>query len=161
MRSPPPARRKKKNSLAPRRDNFPGWSRPGNRCISELKCGGKSGLQRNRCQVTPGGREPTESATESKPPKRPLTRPTARVKRRGKSAPHRWQHSMARQTPPDARPNREAVGLGNKPCSVIPYVLPGRPLEAHGDVGPRGMVALDRTRLTGRLLFPRARLNFY
>ena len=31
--------------------------------------GGKSGLRRIRCQVTPGGREPTESATESKPPK--------------------------------------------------------------------------------------------
>src|SRR5258708_25520854 len=26
--------------------------------------GGKSGLHRARCQVTPGGREPTESATE-------------------------------------------------------------------------------------------------
>ena len=26
--------------------------------------GGKSGLLRTRCQVTPGGREPTESATE-------------------------------------------------------------------------------------------------
>gem|GEM_PF-3241297 len=32
--------------------------------------GGKSGLRRARCQVTPGRREPTESATESIPPKR-------------------------------------------------------------------------------------------
>ena len=32
--------------------------------------GGKSGLRRTGCQVTPGGREPTESATENKPPKR-------------------------------------------------------------------------------------------
>ena len=31
--------------------------------------GGKSGLHRAECQVTPGGCEPTESATESKPPK--------------------------------------------------------------------------------------------
>jgi hypothetical protein len=31
--------------------------------------GGKSGLRRIGCQVTPGGRKPTESATESKPPK--------------------------------------------------------------------------------------------
>ena len=30
--------------------------------------GGKSGLHRAGCQVTPGGREPTESATESVPP---------------------------------------------------------------------------------------------
>ena len=34
------------------------------------KCGGKSGLPWTRCQVTPGRREPTESATENKPPKR-------------------------------------------------------------------------------------------
>src|SRR5690606_15354541 len=32
------------------------------------ECRGKSGLHRARCQVTPGRREPTESATESKPP---------------------------------------------------------------------------------------------
>ena len=30
--------------------------------------GGKSGLHRAGCQVTPGGREPTESATENIPP---------------------------------------------------------------------------------------------
>ena len=29
---------------------------------------GKSGLHRVECQVTPGGREPTESAAESEPP---------------------------------------------------------------------------------------------
>ena len=40
--------------------------RPGNRCASRR--GGKSGLHRARCQVMPGGREPTDSATESKPP---------------------------------------------------------------------------------------------
>lgn len=29
---------------------------------------GKSGLHRARCQVTPGGRKSTESATENRPP---------------------------------------------------------------------------------------------
>ena len=33
-----------------------------------LRGGGKSGLHRAECQVIPGGREPTESATENKPP---------------------------------------------------------------------------------------------
>src|SRR5205807_2453740 len=56
--------------------------------------GGKSGLRRIGCQVTPGGREPTESATESRPPKS-LAGP-ARVKRCGKSAPRQWQHATAR-----------------------------------------------------------------
>ena len=31
--------------------------------------GGKSGLRRAECEVTPGGCEPTASAAESKPPK--------------------------------------------------------------------------------------------
>ena len=65
--------------------------------------GGKSGLHRAECQVTPGGREPTESATESVPPKkgdRPLLNVHkrglspflgwVRVKRCGKSAPRGW-----------------------------------------------------------------------
>ena len=68
----------------------------GNRCVTSarVKRGGKSGLQWTRCQVTPGGREPTESATESRPPKCPArsnpNRVPARVKRCGKSAPRRW-----------------------------------------------------------------------
>ena len=37
---------------------------------------GKSGLHRVECQVTPGGREPTESAAERKPPK-PLRKKVA------------------------------------------------------------------------------------
>jgi len=35
---------------------------------TEGGCGGKSGLHRAECQVTPGGREPTESAAENTPP---------------------------------------------------------------------------------------------
>ena len=37
-----------------------------------LARGGKSGLQRVKCQVIPGGREPTESAAERIPPKASL-----------------------------------------------------------------------------------------
>ena len=44
-------------------------SRPGNRAAVNRQ-GGKSGLHRAGCQVTPGGREPTESATEKIPPLR-------------------------------------------------------------------------------------------
>ncbi len=36
--------------------------------ISVIEAGRKSGLHRARCQVTPGRREPTESAAESRPP---------------------------------------------------------------------------------------------
>ena len=50
--------------------------------------GGKSGLHRAGCQVTPGRREPTESAAESRPPFFGMVR----VKGCGKSAPRRWQH---------------------------------------------------------------------
>src|SRR3546814_16056324 len=55
-------------------------------------CRGKSRLHRARCQVTPGRREPTESATESKPPNGPSGR-VARVKWCGKSAPRAWQQA--------------------------------------------------------------------
>ena len=47
------------------RDNTRG-SRSGNRC--RVSGRGKSGLHRARCQVMPGRREPTESATENRPP---------------------------------------------------------------------------------------------
>ena len=40
-----------------------------------------------------------------------------RVKGCGKSAPRRWQHSAARQTPPGARPNREARGSRSVPAA--------------------------------------------
>ena len=44
-----------------------GWgSRPDSRC--DFGRGGKSGLHRAGCQVTPGRREPTESAAENIPP---------------------------------------------------------------------------------------------
>jgi len=44
------------------------------RPFSRRAARGKSGLHRTRRQVTPGGREPTESAAESRPPARPSGR---------------------------------------------------------------------------------------
>ena len=55
------------------------------------KDGGKSGLHRARCQVTPGRREPTESATERYRLSAAQAAPV-RVKWCGKSAPRGWQH---------------------------------------------------------------------
>ena len=48
------------------RSTLSGESQLGNR--RSFTTGGKSGLHRAGCQVTPGGREPTESAAESRPP---------------------------------------------------------------------------------------------
>jgi hypothetical protein len=56
-----------------------------------VRYGGKSGLPRTGRQVTPGGREPTESATENIPPAWQV-----RVKWCGKSAPRDWQQFAAR-----------------------------------------------------------------
>lgn len=55
----------------------------------------------------------------------------------------RGQRRTARQTPPGARPNRDAT--------MWPASRPGRLLEWRGDASPRGMTAHDRTRLIGRL----------
>jgi hypothetical protein len=55
--------------------------------------GGGNGLHRVERQVTPGGREPTESAAESRPPKSLVNfgwRRPVRVKGCGKSAPRDW-----------------------------------------------------------------------
>ncbi len=62
---------------------------PGSRLDSrcDISHRGKSGLHRAGCQVTPGGRKPTESATENIPP----VLAQVRVKWCGKSAPRGWQ----------------------------------------------------------------------
>ncbi len=116
--------------------------------------GGKSGLHRAERQVTPGRREPTESAAESRPPMAPQG-DQVRVKGCGKSAPRDWQQFVARQTPLGARPNRNP--------SVWPALGSGRLLEAISDDCRRGMAVLDRTRLTGQLSFfnslPRCHLS--
>ena len=56
------------------------------------QCRGKSGLHRTDRQITSGRREATESATEKRPPMAGCMPDQARVKRRGKSSPHMWQH---------------------------------------------------------------------
>ena len=78
-------------------DKYPGRRRV-DRTVAVSFCsarreGGKSGLHRAKCQVTPGRREPTESATENN---RLSASVPVRVKRCGKSAPHGWQQSVAR-----------------------------------------------------------------
>src|SRR5690606_32849994 len=66
---------------------YSGWL---HRCHAEAG-GGKSGLHRAGCQVMPGGREPTESAAESRPPMAaPQGADQVRVKGCGKSAPRDW-----------------------------------------------------------------------
>ena len=48
--------------------SLPGILRQTSMTYVEVPGGGKSGLHRAERQVTPGRREPTESATESRPP---------------------------------------------------------------------------------------------
>ena len=67
------------------RQSRPGSYEPG---------GGKSGLHRVECQITSGGRKPTESAAESRPPVQ-FTE-SVRVKGCGKSAPRNRQRFAAR-----------------------------------------------------------------
>ena len=62
--------RDRRRRARPRRRILCGWRAGQAIAASFTGGGGKSGLGGSRCQVTPGGREPTESATESKPPKR-------------------------------------------------------------------------------------------
>src|ERR1700689_5563916 len=106
--------------------------------------GGKSGLHRARCQVTPGGRESTESATE----RYRLSAAQAarvRVKWCGKSAPR------GRQRQRHGKPHLEQDQIGKRAVLVAatcgPHGLPGKSLELRGDAHPRGMAAHDRTRL--------------
>ena len=69
---------------------------------------GKSGLHRAGCQVTPGRREPMESATENIPPMRRKAR--VRVKRCGKSAPRDWQQAW------QGKPHPEQDQIGERWC---------------------------------------------
>lgn len=70
---------------------------------SLASAGGKSGLHRARCRVTPGQRELTESATEKIPPA-----VRVRVKWCGKSAPRGWQQAW------QGKPHQEQVQIGNR-----------------------------------------------
>src|SRR5690625_7297813 len=82
----------------------------------------------------------TESATESKPPM--VGNDTGKGERVRQERTARLATSAARQTPPEARPNRDATAR--------PAPHPGRPLETAGDSRPRWMTALDRSRPTER-----------
>ena len=73
--------------------------------------GGKSGLHRARCQVTPGGREPTESATERYRLSAAQAAPV-RVKWCGKSAPRGWQHQR------HGKPHLEQDQIGKQAAHV-------------------------------------------
>jgi hypothetical protein len=147
-------------------------------CVSRLD--GRSGEHRKvageespgsmdiRCRITTGGREPRESATESRPPRpQPAcgSGGAVRVKGCGKSAPrvrqrrrhgkpHREQDRIGTARSPLRRKPRRAAG------SVSGSGRPGRLLEAPGNWPPRGMAVTRaasrctpyRTRLTGRLM---------
>src|ERR1700758_5755011 len=89
-----------------------------------------------RCQVTPGGREPTESATE-RYRLSAAQAATVRVKWCGKSAPRGWQHQR------HGKPHLEQDQIGKRAALLAatcgPHGLPGRSLELRGDAHPRGM----------------------
>src|SRR6202021_3145994 len=86
------------------------------------KDGGKSGLRRARCQVTPGGRESTESATERYRLSAAQAAPV-RVKWCGKSAPRWWQHQR------HGKPHLEQGQIGKH---AVPLTAPCGPHEASG-----------------------------
>ncbi len=85
----------------------------------------------------PGGREPTESATENIPPAF-LAESPVRVKWCGKSAPRHWQQWW------QGKPHSEQDQIGKRSGTLSrvtgearPVLLPGRSLEACGDACPR------------------------
>ena len=96
-----------------------------------VNAGGKSELHRAGCSVTRSRGDAKESATENIPPCEMALVPSrrVRVKRCGKSAPVPWVTGEARQTPPGARPNREAFEDG-------PSELPGWSQEVWGNPYP-------------------------
>jgi len=116
---------------------------------------GTSGLRRARWWVTPTRGDPRESATENRPP-RPLgPGPDGRGKgetvvQETTSAPG----DRCGSANPTGSKARQGAFEGCSP------ELPGRPLEAHGNVRRRWMAATragvtargDRTRRTGRLI---------
>ena len=89
---------------------------------------GKSGLHRAGCQVTPGQRELTASATESRPPMAPQG-DQVRVKGCGKSAPR------TRQRGRHGKPHREQNRIG----ATSPF--PRGSGQAHSPGQSPGLVA--------------------
>ena len=115
---------------------------------------------KQRCRVTPGRGNPTESATEMKPPMSAW----GRVKRWSKSPPGDWQQD------PHGEPHQEQCRIGSlrgadRATDIASGLLlpkgSGWQLEGHGQPWfkrnghPRGQ-PLDRIRLIGR-----PRVNFH
>jgi len=94
---------------------------------------GKSGLHRTSRQITSGRRETTESATENRPPMASHKLDQARVKRRGKSSPHTWQHVW------HGKPRLEQGRIGGEGWFRPDEDTAGRPLEGPSNRTPRGM----------------------
>ena len=96
---------------------------------------------KQRCRVTPGRSNPTESATENKPLRGSrrfaFWQNGARVKRWGKSPPGGWQQR------PHGKPHREQCQIGilrGQPQGRFSPRDPGWQLERMGNHVPRGMV---------------------
>ena len=89
--------------------------------IAKIYFRGKSGLHRAGRQVTPGRREPTDSAAENIPPII-----LVRVKWWGKSSPLNWRQIRHCKPQPEARPNRN-------PLKLLALGL-GRLLEYYGNI---------------------------
>jgi hypothetical protein len=122
----------------------------------------QSGVPGNARERRLQGR-PTDSATEKIPPLE-LTAREVRVKRCGKSAPgaqqwtpHGKPHTEQDQIGRDRSRHSSGAGVSARcakaelnPGNRRPK-LAGRLLERRGNASPRGMIVLDRIRLTGRL----------
>ena len=80
-----------------------------------------------------------------------------RVKGWGKSPPRAWQHGVARQTPPGARPNRDDADRASRPAVSGPVIRVGcrrqRASAVPDEWLPRSGFGPEpyRTRLTGQL----------
>lgn len=110
-----------------------------------LKRRGKSGLRGARWWVTPTARVKRVGKVPQKTNRLwRLVSSWVRVKRRGKSSPAIRATGPAWQTPPGARPNKEArrrlLGVRRRREAPARDRLPGRSLESSGDRRPREMI---------------------
>ena len=111
--------------------------------------------RKQRCRVTPGRGNPTDSATEIRPPSHRSgnrNHGAVRVKRWGKSPPRRWQQGW------HGKPHREQCQIGTarrKTGLLLPQQVRVGSLSLAGNRRARGMVIEpglapgNRIRLTG------------
>ena len=108
--------------------------------------------KKQRCRVTPGRSNPTESATEMKPP----SLGAERVKRWGKSPPQPWQQGW------HGKPHREQcrIGIASTGRFTSAIRVGSLSLRAIGGLeewSSRGSIPSDKIRLTGSpRVLPRA-----